>query len=581
MFDLAKKRYFCRLNNTDKNVSKNNQHRISYFPKSVIQEITPPERFTFPFYYEPHPLTKIAASELQHYLETLTDLDHNFGLTSDKKGFVIGTMFGVLVVRDVDGKLGYLSGVSGKLAGSNEHPRFVPPVFDMLGEDSFFLKEQEVIDAINRQIEETERDENYNSLQLELEQYSARSVEEISAFKKELKNNKELRKQRREEQKNILNAEDYALCEADLVKQSHHDQFQLKVLTDKWRQCLEEMRGVVAPYEARIEALRTERKERSGALQGQLFDEYSFLNKAGKSKSLHDIFSQTAFGRPPAGAGECATPKLLQYAFANGYEPLAMAEFWWGATPKSEIRKHKQFYPACAGKCKPILAHMLQGMAIDENPFLVPAEDGVQLEIIYEDESLLVVNKPAGLRSVPGVDIQDSVYSRLKYTMGNTEPLMVHRLDMGTSGLLVVAKTRGVHKHIQKQFLDRTVSKRYSALLSKVIEEEEGEISLPLIADPYNRPAQLVCFETGKKSITRWKAIERFESTTKVHFWPLTGRTHQLRMHSAHELGLNAPIVGDDLYGTVADRLYLHAAYLSFTHPKTKERKSFEVKEDF
>ncbi len=562
-------------------MANSDQNRISWFPDSVISEVGLPERFTFPFYYEPHPLTKIAAAELQHYLETQTDLDHNFGLTTDKEGYVIGKMFGVLVVRDRDGKIGYLSGCSGKLAGTNDHPKFVPPVFDMLTENSFFLKEQEIIDAINRQIEAIQVDQNYNSLKWDMERLSAESLQEISDLKKQLKINKELRGKRREEQKNNLDQASYALVEADLVRQSNHDQWVLKMLADDWKQCLEEVRAKVAQFDGRIEALKNERKERSAALQGQLFEQYSFLNKAGKSKSLHDIFSPTAFGRPPAGAGECATPKLLQFAFANGYEPLAMAEFWWGATPRSEIRKHKQFYPACAGKCKPILAHMLEGMPMDENPFLQPAEDSACLEIVYEDEYLLVVNKPAGLRSVPGIDINDSVYTRLKSILVNIEPLLVHRLDMGTSGLLVVAKTAEVHKHIQKQFLDRTISKRYTALLSKVIDRADGEIRLPLTPDPYNRPLQLVCFETGKKSITRWKVVARTENTTKVHFWPLTGRTHQLRMHAAHELGLNAPIVGDDLYGTADKRLYLHAAYLSFVHPKTKERISFEVGEDF
>ena len=258
-----------------------------------------------------------------------------------------------------------------------------------------------------------------------------------------------------------------------------------------------------------------------------------------------------------------------------------MAEFWWGAAPKSEIRQHKQFYPACAGKCKPILAHMLEGMPVDENPFLLPTDERAWIEIIYEDDYFLIVNKPEGLRSVPGVDIEDSVYSRLKSTMHDTEPLMVHRLDMGTSGLLVVAKIPEIHKQLQKQFLERVVSKRYTALLSKPILEPTGTISLPLTADPFNRPRQLVCMETGKPSVTKWQVIETNATTTKVHFWPLTGRTHQLRMHSAHELGLNAPIVGDDLYGTAGDRLYLHAAYLSFVHPITKERMTFEVAEDF
>ena len=287
-------------------------------------------------------------------------------------------------------------------------------------------------------------------------------------------------------------------------------------------------------------------------MQLQLFEQYVFLNKDGKSKSLQEIFSHTAFGKPPGGAGECATPKLLQFAFANGYKPIAMAEFWWGAAPKSEIRKHKQFYPACTGKCKPILAHMLEGIPVDENPFLRIPDDKRGLEIVYEDESLVVVNKPAGLLSVPGKEISESVYTRLKDVLGDTEPLIIHRLDMDTSGLLVVAKTQEAHKHIQKQFMQGRVRKRYRALLSKEIDQLEGEISLPLTADIYNRPRQLVCFATGKKSVTRYKVIKTYNAMTKVDFWPLTGRTHQLRMHSAHELGLNAPIVGDDLYGTVA-----------------------------
>ncbi|MBS1774539.1 MAG: RNA pseudouridine synthase [Bacteroidetes bacterium] len=542
--------------------------------------MTLPERFTFPFYYEPHPLTKIAATELQNYLETEANLEHNFGLSDDTTTMVIGKMFGVLVVADTEGKIGYLSAFSGKLAGTNDHPKFVPPVFDMLTENSFFLQEQEVIDAINRQLEELLSDENYIQQKQTLEQLSTQSTQEIAAFKQQIKVNKEMRGQRREENKNNPDAKDAAIVEAELAKASHYDRHMLRVLKADWKERLENIQANVTAIESRIEALKNERKERSAALQDQLFEQYVFLNKAGEHKSLLDIFKPTAFGIPPSGAGECATPKLLQYAFANGYKPLAMAEFWWGASPKSEIRKHKQFYPACTGKCKPILAHMLEGIPIDDNPFLQPAKESIRLEIIHEDEYLLVVNKPSGLRSVPGIGIDDSVYSRLKSVMENIEPLIVHRLDMGTSGLLVVAKAPDVHKHLQRQFLERKVSKRYTALLSKAI-DGEGEIDLPLTLDPFNRPMQLVCFDTGKNSVTKWKACERIGDTTKVHFWPLTGRTHQLRVHSAHELGLNAPIVGDDLYGTADKRLYLHAAYLEFMHPKTKQRMSFEIEEDF
>jgi tRNA pseudouridine32 synthase/23S rRNA pseudouridine746 synthase len=551
--------------------------RISYFLDKSINEISLPERFTFPFYYEPHPLAKIAAAELQHYLETQTELDHNFGLNGDRERTAIGKMFGVLVVQDTEGELGYLSAFSGKLAGSNDHQKFVSPVFDMLVEDSFFLKELEVISTINARVKEICSDEYYQHLNLEIERLSVESLQEISALKKQLKDNKESRKKIREEFKNNLNQQEYDIVEANLIKQSLYDKHLLKALTNKWEHLLEDIRTGLAQFEINIEALKNERRERSAALQQQLFDQYVFLNKDGKSKSIQAIFNLTFLGKPPSAAGECAIPKLLQFAFKSGYKPIAMAEFWWGAAPKSEIRKHKHFYPACTGKCKPILAHMLEGMLVDENPLLHVPEKNDRLEIIYEDESLVVVNKPAGLRSVPGVHIQDSVYTRLKHVFGDTEPLIIHRLDMDTSGLLVVAKTKEAHKHIQKQFLQRTVNKRYTALLSKVIDQSEGEIDLPLTADLLNRPRQLVCFKSGKKSVTKWKVIKRYESMTRVDFWPLTGRTHQLRMHSAHEFGLNAPIVGDDLYGTASERMYLHAAHLEFIHPRNKEKISFDA----
>lgn len=557
------------------------QNSITYFSDSSLNGITVPERFTFPFYYEPHPLTQIAAAELQHYLETQTELDHNFGLTADQQGLVIGKMFGVLVVQDNNGKLGYLAAFSGKLAGTNNHPKFVPPVFDMLIENSFFLKEEEILNSINQQIKAIESDEHYSILKSNFEQFTAQSVLEITAFKKQLKSNKENRKKHREAQQPVLSEQEYTLFEADLIKQSLSDKWELTVLSNRWKQLLEATQSEITLFENSIEALKKERKEKSAALQQQLFEQYAFLNQDGKEKSLQAIFSETVFGKPPAAAGECATPKLLQYAFLNGYKPIAMAEFWWGASPKSEIRKHRQFYPACTGKCKPILSHMLEGVPMDENPLLKNSGEGTTLTIVYEDDSLVVVNKPAELLSVPGIQIQDSVYTRLQAAFGNIEPLIIHRLDMSTSGLLVVAKTKEAHKHIQRQFLKRTVIKRYTALLSKVISGEEGEIKLPLRGDLDNRPSQLVCFEFGKKAHTRWKVVQRNETTTKVHFWPLTGRTHQLRMHAAHELGLNAPIVGDDLYGTASNRLHLHAAYLEFVHPRTKETLCFEAAEAF
>lgn len=555
--------------------------RLIYWSEDAIRDITLPGRFTFPFCYEPHALALLAVTGLQQYLETQTNLDHNFGLEANHNGVPIGKMFGVLVIRDQNGRIGYLSAFSGKLAGTNDHDRFVPPVFDMLAENSFFLQEQEIINNVNARVQQLWQHTEYSRLRQELEQLTSEAAQQIAGFKTQLKANKQARKKQRESQKAVLLADEYATLEAHLIKHSLHDKHQLNLLTQQWDNQLNNIKDSIAQFENEIEMLKQERRERSATLQQQLFEQYVFLNQQGQNKSLHDIFSSTVYEKPPAGAGECATPKLLQYAFLQGYRPLAMAEFWWGASPKSEIRQHGQFYPACTGKCKPILSHMLQGMELDDDPLLINPGEGAKLDIVFEDDYLAVVNKPSGLLSVPGVNIKDSVYSRLERLWVDVEPLVIHRLDMATSGLLVVAKTPEAHKIIQRQFIKRTVSKRYTALLSKNIESNAGEIDLPLRGDFYNRPLQLVCFEHGKKSITRWQVVERQFNQTRIHFWPLTGRTHQLRVHAAHHLGLHAPIIGDDLYGVADKRLCLHAAYLAFDHPITQKRMSFEIKEDF
>ncbi len=555
--------------------------KVVYFEAQQVSGITLPERFTFPFFYDPHPLAAIAAGELQQYLERQTGLDHNFGLDQDVRGMAIGKMFGVLVVQDKAGKLGYLSAFSGKLANSNDHPRFVPPVFDMLAENSFFLPGQYMLNDINRQVKELESNGHYISLQQEFRDLEAQVDKEIADFKKELRTNKQDRKKQRQEQKERLDATAYAQFEALMVRSSLHDKHRLAVLTASGEERLGLLRKQVASFSDPIEALKKERKERSAALQQQLFEQYAFLNQYGQTKSLYAIFRETVFGVPPSAAGECATPKLLQYAFLQGYKPLAMAEFWWGASPKSEIRVHGQFYPACTGKCKPILKHMLEGIELDDDPMLQNPGALKALDIVFEDDSFVVVNKPHGLLSVPGINISDSVYTRLQQRLKDIEPLIIHRLDMATSGLLVVAKTKTAHKHIQQQFLKRTVIKRYTALLSRALTGVAGEINLPLRGDLDNRPRQLVCFDFGKKAITRWRVVACKDGLTKIHFWPLTGRTHQLRMHAAHVSGLNAPIVGDDLYGTPAARLCLHAAYLEFLHPVSGTVMRFEIPEDF
>ncbi|MGL4448060.1 MAG: RluA family pseudouridine synthase, partial [Shewanella sp.] len=288
---------------------------------------------------------------------------------------------------------------------------------------------------------------------------------------------------------------------------------------------------------------------------------------------------------PPAGAGECAAPKLLQYAFKHRLKPLAMAEFWWGAPPKSAIRQHKQFYPACLRKCQPILKHMLEGLAVDDNPLRINPAAEKPLEIVYQDDALAIVNKPAELLSVPGKEITDSVYLRMQQTFPEaTGPLIVHRLDMSTSGIMVIALTKASHKQLQKQFIQRRITKRYVALLegspkALLQGQREGNISLPLRGDLDDRPRQLVCPQWGKAAHTHWelKEIDAHTGNTRVYLYPHTGRTHQLRVHCAHHEGLDAPIVGDDLYGKRAERLHLHADLLAFTHPLTGLPMQFQV----
>ena len=355
---------------------------------------------------------------------------------------------------------------------------------------------------------------------------------------------------------------------------------------------MEELETETRHFETEIEQLKTERKERSAALQRKLFEQFRMLNVRGEVKDLYTIFEQTVQKVPPAGAGECALPKLLQYAYLHQLKPLAMAEFWWGDSPKNEIRHHGYYYPSCKGKCEPILQHMLQGLKVDENPLLNSIHEDEELEIVYEDEWLVVVNKPTGMLSVPGKEEdRDSVYHRLKKKYPDaTGPMIVHRLDMATSGLLLVAKTKEVHQHLQAQFTSRSIKKRYVAVLDGATATVEktvplpgraGRIELPLCLNPLDRPRQIVSREHGKEAITEYRIISESEKYTRIAFYPLTGRTHQLRIHAAHPEGLGCPILGDELYGKKADRLYLHAEYIEFRHPISGKILRIQKEADF
>ena len=558
------------------------EHFISF--KKPVEGIPLPDKFTFPFYYEPHPLSVLAAQELQEYLNHQNEWQHNFGLNENDKGLVIGKMFGVLVVKDKEGNLGYLAAFSGKLAESNHHSFFVPPVFDMLSENSFFQKESIVLNAINDELEKLNSDKRYIDLKIHLENQKLSAKESIEIKKKEVKERKKERQRIREVSFAKMQPKAYELLLEDLKKESLQNQFYLKALIENWHEKINHIEKELLPYENKIAILKESRKLKSNALQKKLFEQYSFLNIEGNEKNLNQIFNEDMGIVPPAGSGECAAPKLLQYAFLYQYEPIAMAEFWWGASPKSEVRKHGQFYPACRGKCEPILKHMLEGIKMDDNPMEKNFAKDKVIEILYEDEYFLAINKPAELLSVPGINIQDSVYNRMQLKYPNaTGPLIVHRLDMNTSGLMLIAKTKEVHKNLQGQFIKRKVKKTYVAVLEGVLTSSSGLIDLPLRVDLDDRPRQLVCYEYGKPAQTQWETIEVNinEKTTRVRFYPITGRTHQLRVHAAHPLGLNTPILGDDMYGNKNKRLHLHAEKLVFKHPVSMETINVEAKSEF
>ena len=522
-----------------------------------IQSIPLPERFTYPFHYTPHPLCVIAAEETQAYLKERTEW---------REELQTGKMFGVLVVRTPAGEVGYLAAFSGNLAGKNVHPFFVPPIYDLLQPDGFFRQEEEQINEINARIRILQ-----TSPALEDARSRLQSTIEYCDFV--LQAAKDLMKKRKEERDRLrqfpLTEEETAL----LIKESQHMKAAHKLTKKSLRSILEEDQAKVDRLEQEIEQLKQERKRRSAALQRKLFEQFRILNARGEVKDLCELFAPTSQGTPPAGAGECAAPKLLQYAYQHQLEPIAMAEFWWGDSPKTEIRHHGYYYPACKGKCEPILHHMLQGLRVDENPLLADSHQETKLDILYEDDYLLVINKPEGMLSVPGKGDVDSVYQRLSILYPEaTGPIIVHRLDMATSGLLLAAKTKEAHQNLQAQFKNRTIQKRYIALLEGEVPQDEGEIRLPLCPDPLDRPRQIVSEEFGKPALTHYRVLERTSGKTLIAFYPQTGRTHQLRVHAAHPQGLHCPILGDKLYGRKAERLYLHAEYLAFTHPITSER---------
>mgnify|MGYP000011520644 FL=1 len=547
--------------------------------RSDISKIALPEQFTYPFFYQPHPLTEAAAKELQSFLLKGT-LVHNFGLGTHESLIEQGKMFGVLVVKDSSGKLGWLAAYSGKLS---EEPQgyFVPPVADIHAAQSFYKKGEAELNDMSAVIATLEQDPKRKAQKKTLQD----RLDEINAHLRKgraaLKEAKKARQKYREAVRPTVSAEDFeGICER-LASESIQGQLAFKHSSKEWLAEQEALVEKLDQFDNDIKDLKEERRLKSNALQREIFDHYVFLNAHGESQVLSACFPDFDLRHPPSGSGDCCAPKLLQYAYKNGLQPLALGEFWWGNAPDKEIRQHGYFYPSCASRCRPILGHMLQGLEVEENPLLTYGKDK-PMPIVYEDDDLVVVNKPAGLLSVPGVEIEDSALTRIKNRYPNaTGAILLHRLDMSTSGLLMFTLNPKANKRMQRQFIKRQVQKTYIADIAGLLAEEKGVIRLPLAPDYYDLPRQMVCHKTGKASETHWSVLQRFKSSTRLALKPITGRTHQLRVHCAHPEGLGVPIIGDELYGIIGQRLHLHAHQLEFIHPTTKEIVRIEAPIDF
>ena len=590
--------------------------------------IPSPRQFTYPFCYEVDPLAEAASLELQRYI---ADAD----LMSTEKG--CGKMFGVLVVEyeDESGALqrGFLAAYSGLLGGRNDWPYFVPPVFDAQQPDGHFKRTEREISAINSEIAAIENDAEYLQSVEQHEQTKKRLQAEVDAFKAEVDAAKARRDARRKSGEPLSEEE-----QAEMIRESQFMKAELR----RRRKAMEQANSTLhIPHSTFLKSLQRKRKQMSDELQRWLFSAYRMLNAKGEERDLIDIFREYTHAMPPAGAGDCCAPKLLQYAYLHHLRPVCMAEFWWGESPASEIRHHLHYYPACRSKCLPILTHMLKGLDVAPNP-LAQKRHTAEPRVLYADEYIMVVDKPAGMLSVPGkaesvrseysdsanISVEEyfanlqlptnSQFTTEQFTIGEADNSKLkiqnskflkaaHRLDMDTSGLLVLARTEQAYVELQRQFASRETVKRYEAVLSGVPTQNSKlktqnssaqpsgcleAISLPLIADINDRPRQRVDMEHGKPALTLYNIVEvravdantAVAYTTKkvdkgrtlIHLYPKTGRTHQLRVHCAHPLGLACPILGDPLYGTErADRMYLHAAELTFRHPITGEPMHF------
>lgn len=524
-------------------------------------DIEKPREMNNPFDYEPHPLCQLAVNKLLSLIPP-----------SDE-----GKMFGVLVVENEEKELGYLAAYSGQIYGMEDNENFVPAIFDYLQPDGYFKVHEAEITKINHSIENFKHDERILKAKQQLDEQTKRRDLAVSNYKAMMQEAKVRRDQRRQ-QGDVSEEEDAAM-----IRESQFQKAELRRIKNMYSQPIEMLSKHYSSYLQEIEHVKHLRKQLSDALQNWLFSQFNILNIHGESKNLLEIFADTVQKIPPSGAGECCEPKLLQYAFLHHYKPLSMAMFWFGPSPKHEIRHHLHYYPACRGKCLPILTWMLN---LKNIPSISPENKVEEMKtllddrIVFEDKDLVVVDKPAGMLSVPGKSDEISVFDIMRKRCQDAECVqMVHRLDQATSGLLIIAKTKEAHKHLQSQFANHLIQKKYVALLSRPMTnvQRKGTISLPLRPDPLNRPYQIVDEMDGKTAITEYELVDE----QRIWLFPHTGRTHQLRVHCAYYAGLNNPIKGDALYGTKDERLFLHAESIQLIHPTTNEPLFLECKTPF
>ena len=534
--------------------------------KVLHTTILPPSRMNNPLNYTPHPLCVMAAEEVRRMVR------ENAVMSSETRKS--GKMFGVLVVETPDGNTGYLAAYSGQIAGRSNWDGFVPAVFDYLQDGGYFKTCEAEITAINKQVRLMETSEERRRLLTHLDETIAKAASEEQAYKTLMHESKA----RRDSERAAGGVTPER--EAEMTRESQFQKAELRRMRKRNADTIAMAREACHRYDTSISLLKQKRRTMSDRLQEWLFHHFVMLNKDGDSRSLTDIFRTSLSASPPAGAGECCEPRLLQYAFSHAMTPKCMAMFWIGASPEGEIRHEQTYYPACRSKCKPILEWML-GKDIVKDDTFITQHNGDNLNIIYQDSDIIVVDKPAGMLSVPGKNDAPSVLSLLQQKMeDNIFP--VHRLDMDTSGLMVFVRNKKAQRNLQRQFETHSIVKRYIALLERKPDSEHGTISLPLSPDMADRPRQMVDYRHGKQALTHYRLCTSPSTPMRRQFLtvgdnlvelsPLTGRTHQLRVHCAHPDGLASPIVGDRLYGTTNHpRLCLHAEYLEFRHPTTGE----------